>query len=143
MRVMGAGETRQFNGRSHFMRLAARAMRNVLVDHARHVRSSKRNYGEPALALDEALDAFAEQALDVVELDDTLERLGEVDEHLARLVELRFFAGMTLDETARALGVSASTIVREWRTTRAWLQQALDHPEPPAGEGEPGDIHGS
>ena len=128
MRVLGGGDARSFNGAEHFLRLAARAMRNVLVDHARSHGAHKRNDGAPALALDEALDAFEERALDVVELDDALERLTHVDEQLGRLVELRFFAGLTIAETAEALGTSTATVERSWRVARLWLRRELPGP---------------
>lgn len=141
LRLIGS-EGASFENRAHFFGAAARAIRRVLVEHARARGRLKRGGAAQRMDLDEDQLQTFERDADLLALDEALARLAELDVDKARLVELRFFAGMTLDETARALGVSASTIVREWRTTRAWLQQALDHPEDPSGD-EPGGIHGS
>lgn len=130
LRVKGAGE--QFANRAHFLGVAAKAMRSVLVDHARMKRADKRGAGRARVPLDDAVQLFETRVPDLVELDDLLARLSEVDATLARVVELRFFAGLSIEETARALNLSTATVERGWRTARAWLRVAL------SGEAEPG-----
>lgn len=118
---------RNWNDRRHFVHTAARAMRRVLVDHARRrnaVKRGKKVDVEPGI-VEEILGAFEEKSADVLELHDSLERLGEFDGELAKLVELRFFAGLSLPETAEALDCSISHVQRRWRLARAWLQRDL------------------
>ena len=110
-----------WQGRTHFMSVAARAMRSVLVDHARRKGSEKRGGEAERVELDTALVAFKEPSVDVLELDEALTTLSAMDSELGRIVELRFFAGMSIDETAAVLGVSAPTIARRWRVARMWL----------------------
>lgn len=112
--------------REHFLALAARAMRQVLVDHARRRRAVKR--GGTAIDLTIADDrlGFAIPLDDLIAVDDALTRLGERSERLARVVELRFFAGLSEDETARTLGVTTRTVQRDWAKARAWLHAELD-----------------
>ena len=125
----GTGEAgREWEGRGHFVRLAARAMRSVLVDHARAKRADKRGGGRGREALDGVLAHYEEKALDVLALNDALERLARMDEQLARIVELRFFAGLTIAETAPLLGVSTPTIERGWRVARLWLLREMPEP---------------
>ena len=132
MRVARASnEESGWNGRKHFLGVAAKAMRCVLVDHARARTTAKRGAGHERVALDEAVALFESRAVDLVELDEALESLGSFDPELARLVELRFFAGLSIAETAEVLERSTATIERGWRTARAFLRTAL-HPE--AGE---------
>ena len=126
MRVMGGAETPDWEDRGHFVRLAARAMRNVLVDHARARKAVRRGEGQKPAPLDGLLAYFEERELDVVELHETLEKLYTTDEALGRIVELRFFAGLTIEETAKALGVSTPTIERHWRVARMWLRRELE-----------------
>jgi RNA polymerase sigma factor (TIGR02999 family) len=95
------------------------------VDHARGHRRDKRGGGRAKLSLDEGLVASYEQAADLVALDDALAQLGERNPQQARIVEIRFFAGLTIEETAAVLGVSTSTVERDWRYARAWLYRAL------------------
>ena len=108
--------------RPRFFAMAATTMRRVLVDHARKLRADKRGSGAVAVSIDEvdALLTFA-QADELVALDDALARLGAVDARAARVVELRFFGGLTETETARALDVSPKTVQRDWLVARAWL----------------------
>jgi RNA polymerase sigma factor (TIGR02999 family) len=115
-----------WNSRAHFLGVAAKAMRSVLVDHARAARAHKRGHGHARVPLDDALDLFAAHVPDLVELDDLLQRLAAVDPDLTRIVELRFFAGLSIDETAQAMKVSTATVERGWRTARAWLRVALE-----------------
>ncbi|HKE00262.1 MAG TPA: sigma-70 family RNA polymerase sigma factor [Planctomycetota bacterium] len=114
-----------FEGRDHFVRTAVRAMRQILVDHARARRSGKRGGGAARLPLDEAVDSIEVDAIDLVALDEALGRLAAHDERLARTVELRFFGGLTIEETARLLGVSTPTVERDWRFARSWLHERL------------------
>jgi RNA polymerase sigma factor (TIGR02999 family) len=122
LRGPAAGHCR---GRSHFLCTAARAMRNVLVDHARRRAARKRGAPAERVALDEALAPYEDRALDLVALDETLERLGARDAELARVVELRFFGGLTAQETAAALGLSVRQVEGAWVTARGWLRQEL------------------
>jgi len=124
MKLVGGAPT-QFENRSHFASVAARAMRSVLVDHVRRRRAEKRGGDRVRVELDDVADLFVEQATDLIALDDSLERLSRMDEQLGRIVELRFFAGLSVEETARILGVSEPTIVRGWRVARMWLQREL------------------
>ncbi|HVS18190.1 MAG TPA: sigma-70 family RNA polymerase sigma factor [Planctomycetota bacterium] len=134
LRLMGVGEER-FESRAHFYGAAARAIRRVLVDHARSRRRLKRGAGGVRIELDGLELQAPERDARLVALDDALERLAELDPRKARLVELRFFAGMTLEQAASALGASPSTVARDWRTARAWLQSELDGGEPGSGDG--------
>ena len=125
LRLFSTEEAQSFNGRGHFLRAAACAMRSVLVDHARAKRAAKRGENPSNLPLDAALHVFEERSLDVVELSDAIQRLAESREDLARVVELRFFGGLTIPETAEALGVSTQTVDRRWRVAKLWLQKEL------------------
>ncbi len=123
--IEGAGRG-PWSSRSHFVRVAARAMRNVLVDHARSRSAQKRGGGRRIEhALDLALGELEKNVPDLVALDAALERLERLDEPLARIVELRFFGGLTIEETASVLGVSAPTVERGWRVARMWLRTEL------------------
>lgn len=111
--------------RAHFLGIAARAMRQVLVDHARRRRAAKRGGGEAAVSLSEADGALNIQSDDILALDEALERLGEQNPRLRQVVELRFFGGLTEEETAETLGVTARTVQRDWAKARAWLYKEL------------------
>jgi RNA polymerase sigma factor (TIGR02999 family) len=111
--------------RFHFFALTARAMREVLIDHARTRMRQKRGGGVKALDLDDVQIPVAEKAEELVALDEALERLETVDPELSRLVEWRFFAGLTVEEIASTLEVSERTVKRHWRTARAFLYQEL------------------
>lgn len=113
-------------GRAHFFGAAARSMRQILVDHARSRGAVKRGGAATRLPLDEALLLWEERALDLLGLDEALGRLAAHDERLARIVELRFFAGCEMAEVAAQLGVSVPTVERSWRLARAWLRAELD-----------------
>jgi RNA polymerase sigma factor (TIGR02999 family) len=110
-----------WHSRAHFFAIAARIMRQVLVDHARRKRAAKRECC--LVTLDDA-DAPA-APLEVLDLEDALEALAALDPRQARVVELRFFGGLDVEETAAVLDLSARTVKREWQTARAWLQQRL------------------
>jgi len=113
-------------GRSHFLAVAAMVMRSVLVDHARARQRAKRGGNARALSLGAADGvAAAEEPVDVVALDDALNRLAAQDARKARVVELRYFVGLSIEETAKALDSSPATVKREWTTARAWLRREL------------------
>ncbi|HJW92760.1 MAG TPA: sigma-70 family RNA polymerase sigma factor [Thermoanaerobaculia bacterium] len=111
--------------RTHFFAVAAQVMRRILVDYARRRNSEKRGGSMLPITLTAALDAAAEENFDVVALDLALENLAAIFPQQAKIVELRFYGGLTLDETAEALGISAATVSREWTMARAWLRRAL------------------
>lgn len=120
-----------WQNRRHFFAVAARAMRQVLVDYARQKTREKRGGDAPVVSLDAAPRSTipAEGPEELLVVDDALDRLAEEDERMARVVECRFFGDFTLEETADILGVSRSTVVRDWRTARAWLNRALSGSE--------------
>jgi RNA polymerase sigma-70 factor (ECF subfamily) len=112
--------------RQLFYAVAAQAMRRVLVDHARERMAQKRGGGVPLLPLEEAREAAApETAADVLAVDAAVERLARIDPRLARIVELKFFGGLSLEEIASLLDISPSTAWREWDAAKAWLQRSL------------------
>lgn len=121
------GPSPDYNGRSHFFGAAARAMRQILVDHARRRSRLKRGGGERPLALDDVGEVAAPdgRSVDLLDLDAALDRLAVLDPRQAAVVECRYFGGLSVEETAEALDLSASTVKREWRTARAWLYAAL------------------
>jgi RNA polymerase sigma factor (TIGR02999 family) len=100
-------------------------MRQILVDHARRQRADKRGGSMTLLGLDEALPVASTSSVDVLALDQALDALSAIDERQCRVVELRFFAGLTIDEAAEALGVSPATVEREWALAKAWLYRQL------------------
>ena len=112
--------------RHHFFGIAARMMRRVLVDHARSHAAEKRGGGLGRVSLDDANAAAGVRALELVELDDALQRLAEVFPRKAEVVELRFFGGFKVEETARILGVSDKTVMREWESAKLWLYREMD-----------------
>jgi RNA polymerase sigma factor (TIGR02999 family) len=114
-----------WQNRAQFLAVAARLMRHILVDHAREVRADKRGGGAHLLPLDEGLDFAPAKSVALVALDDALEALAGFDPRKARVVELRYFGGMTVDETAEVLGVHPDTVARDWRLAKAWLQHEL------------------
>ncbi|MCP3915619.1 MAG: sigma-70 family RNA polymerase sigma factor [bacterium] len=107
--------------RTHFLAVAARAMRQILVDHARSKNRAKRSAPGKQVPLDNLLVSYEERAVDIAQLDGALERLAGFDSDMARAVELRFFGGLSVDETAAAVGMSKRTFERKWQATRAWL----------------------
>jgi len=118
-----------WQNRAHFFAIAAQLMRSILVDHARSHAYAKRGGGARKIALDEALAVSQQRAADVVALDDALKRLAEIDPEQSRIVELKFFGGLTIEETAEVLGLSPATIKREWSTAKAWLYHELSRNE--------------
>ncbi len=114
-----------FDNREHFLAVAASAMRSVLVDSARAKRANKRGGDAARVPLEGLLVSFEERALDVLALDDALERLARVSTGAARVVELRFFGGLEQTDVAQVMGVSVSSVERDWRAARAWLRRDL------------------
>jgi RNA polymerase sigma factor (TIGR02999 family) len=116
-----------WQNRAHFFGVAATVMRRVLVDHARRHRASKRGEGQRTVAIDEAKDVAAStpNEMPILALDHALDRLEQLDAELAKIVELRAFGGLTIEEAAHVLGVSPSTAKRDWRTAKAWLNREL------------------
>ncbi len=119
-----------WRGRVHFFAVAARLMRRVLVDYARERDAAKRGGGERALTLDEARLSGGPSP-DVVALDEALDSLARIDERKSRVVELRFFGGLTIEETAGLLGVSHATVERDMKMAKAWLSRELQGSSPP------------
>ena len=115
----------EWESRSHFFGIAARLMRQILVEHARAHAAEKRGGGGAVLALDEALVYTGDNAAELVALDDALQALAQFDERKARVIELRYFSGLSVAETATALGLSLATIGHEARLARAWLHREL------------------
>jgi RNA polymerase sigma factor (TIGR02999 family) len=111
----------QWQNRAHFFGVAAQMMRRILIDHARAQQADKRGGEFEKLSLDENIDLSANRADELVALDDALKRLAEIDPQKSRLVELRFFGGLSVEETAEVLGISAPTVKRHWRMAKAWL----------------------
>jgi RNA polymerase sigma-70 factor, ECF subfamily len=116
-----------WESRAHFFGVAAHLMRQILVDHARKHRSAKRGGGVEKMSIDEIVGLGAEKPGDIIALDDALQALQEIDERKAKVIELRFFGGLSVDETAVALGVSPATIGREQRLAEAWLHRELSN----------------
>lgn len=119
------GRPPSVESRKHFLAIAARVMRRVLVDHARARKAGKRNEGKEAVSLDEALTIGHGRGRALVALDDALVALAAFDSRKARLVELRYFGGLTIEETADVLDTSLATVKREWALARAWLHREL------------------
>ena len=115
-----------WQSRAHFFGIAGLLMRQILVDHARARQADKRGSGGIKLSLDETLYLTDERAAVLVALDDALKELAEFDEEKARLVELRYFAGLSVEETAQAMGVSVSSVMRSWRSAKAWLMARIN-----------------
>lgn len=116
-----------WESRTHFFAIAAQAMRRILVDYAKTRNREKRGGGEENLPLEEALQVQAkeEKSVDLIALDEALTKLAEIDEQQARVVELRYFADLSLEETAEALRVSRATVARDWSVAKAWLLREL------------------
>jgi RNA polymerase sigma factor (TIGR02999 family) len=114
-----------WQNRMHFLAMSARLMRRVLVDLARSRRADKRGGGAVRVTFDEATMGESGPEADVIRLDDALQALAALDDRKSRVVELRFFGGLSVDETAEALRVSSKTVMRDWEFARAWLQQEM------------------
>ena len=142
---MAAERTRHFNGRTHFLAIAALSMRQILVQRARARRALKRGGAPARVTLDDVRvapdkiqagfgspDPNRQNDIDVLALDEALRKLATLDDALARIVELRYFGGLTVEETAEVVGVSPATVKRQWTVARVWLKRALE------GEAAPG-----
>jgi RNA polymerase sigma factor (TIGR02999 family) len=135
LRLVGTGQEQNWDSRGHFFAAAAEAMRRILVDRVRRKRSVKHGGGHVREEFDEVRLAAPEPVEDLLALDEALDRLATRDPVKAELVKLRYFAGMTIEEAARALGISNATAKRYWTYTRAWLYQEIagDRGQPPDG----------
>lgn len=114
-----------WKSRAHFFGIAAQMIRRILVDHARQQKAEKRGGGVICLQLDEAIAAPGKKDMDVVALDDALAKLSELDERQSQIIELRFFGGLSIEETAEVVRLSPATVKREWAMARAWLYREL------------------
>jgi RNA polymerase sigma factor (TIGR02999 family) len=121
-----------WKNRSHFFAISARIMRQILVDHARQTAAGKRGGDQQHLALDEVLVFSPAKSAALLALDEALTRLGEHDLRKAQVVELRYFGGMSVEETAEALQIHTNTVIRDWTMAKAWLRKAIE----PGGPGE-------
>ncbi|MCZ2148046.1 MAG: sigma-70 family RNA polymerase sigma factor [Bryobacterales bacterium] len=110
-------------GRAHFFAVASEMARRILVDHAKARNAKKR--GGPKVSLDDSPEPFVRQDADVIAINDALDELAKLDPRQAKIVELRYFAGLTIEETAEVIGVSTPTVKRDWLVARAFLQRAL------------------
>ena len=115
----------RWQNRAHFFGVAAQMIRRILVDHARGRHAAKRGAMAPKLSLDEAIALPDRKEFDLVALDDALNSLAKIDSQQARIVELRFFTGLTVEETAEVLGISPATVKRDWVTAKAWLYRDI------------------
>ena len=115
----------EWQDRAHFLAVSARLMRQILIDHARAHRYQKRGGGAVKVTLEEDIAVPSERGRDLVALDDALEALSQVDERKSRVIELRFFGGLTVEETAAVLSVSVDTVMRDWKLAKAWLLREL------------------
>lgn len=115
----------EWQNRAHFFGVAAQAMRRILVDHARGRNYQKRGGGAQQVSLDEAMTLAGDRAAELIALDEALRELAKMDERKSRVVELRYFGGLSLEETAEALGVSVPTVTRDWSTAKAWLLREM------------------
>lgn len=124
LKLVGSKEKRWQN-RAHFFGVAAQAMRHILVDHARSRQSEKRGGATQMIELDEAAIVSSSRAEEIVALDDALLRLSDLDQRKSRVVELRYFGGLNIDETAEVLKVSPETIIRDWKFAKTWLLREM------------------
>jgi RNA polymerase sigma factor (TIGR02999 family) len=131
LRLVGKGDEPHWDGRGHFFAAAAEAMRRILVENARHKRSLKRGGDRVRREFEEAMPAAPEPVEDLLALDEALDKLAKKDPQKAELVKLRYFAGMTIEEAATVLRISAATAKRHWAYTRAWLYQEIAGTPPP------------
>ena len=115
----------EWNDRAHFFAVAAQVMRHILIDHARSHLYGKRGAGAQHVPLDEVAVVSQERAAELVSLDDALTSLAKIDERKGKIIELRFFGGLSVDETAEVMNVSPVTVMREWRAAKAWLHREV------------------
>jgi RNA polymerase sigma factor (TIGR02999 family) len=126
----------RWQGRAHFFALASQMMRRILVDHARSRHYAKRGGGVRSVLLDEAIIISEQKAADVVALDEALTRLAAIAPRKSQVVELRYFGGLSMDEIAEVLKVSAITVRRDWTTAKAWLYRAIGGTDKASANGE-------
>lgn len=124
LRLVGS-EQIEWQNRAQFFSIAAQVMRHILVDHARKHAAEKRGSGERKLSLDEAVSFAAERDVNLVALDDALKELATLDEEQSRIVELRFFGGLSIKEIASVLDISETTVSRKWTTAKLWLRDQI------------------
>jgi RNA polymerase sigma factor (TIGR02999 family) len=117
-----------WRNRAHFMGVAATMMRRILINHAKANQAAKREGYAAAISLEDALGVFTNPQVDLLDLDHTLNRLTELDPQQGKVVELRYFGGLSIEETAEVLGISTATVKREWGTARLWLLQQMEGP---------------
>lgn len=114
-----------WQNKAHFFGIAAQMMRRILVDHARGHNAAKRGAGMPVLALDEAVAQAQKQSIEVLGLDEALEKLEKLDPQQRKIIELRFFGGLSIEDVANVLGISPATVKRDWAAARAWLYREV------------------
>ena len=124
LRLIG-NQNIQWQNRAHFFALASQAMRRVLIDWARKYRAAKRGAGKPKVELEKAAVFVESQAEEYLALDEALNRLEKLDQRQSKIIELRFFGGLTIEEVARVLNISPATVKREWSLARAWLYKQV------------------
>lgn len=124
-----------WQNRAHFFGIAAQMMRRILVDHARTKKRAKRGGSDIRVSFSEATLKAPDQDLDIVALDEALEHLAEIDEQQSKIVELRFFSGLTVEETAEVMGISAATVKRNWSMAKAWLHREISGAVEKNGQG--------
>jgi RNA polymerase sigma factor (TIGR02999 family) len=122
---LASDDGREWENRAHFFGVAAMSMRHVLVDHARGRRATKRGSGTPLLSLDEAIAISDERTAEIIALDDALSELAKLNKRQSEVVELRYFGGLTVEETAQVTKTSPETVGRDWRAAKAWLYSQL------------------
>lgn len=129
---LAGGENAQWESRAHFFAVAARAMRQILMNHARDKAAAKRGGGWHKITLDEAVTppGSASREIDLIALDEALDKLGGLSERQARIIELRYFGGLTIDETAHVLGLGTTTVEDDWHLAKAWLRRELKGASP-------------
>jgi RNA polymerase sigma-70 factor (ECF subfamily) len=125
VRLLG-GQKADWQGRAHFFALCAEIIRGIVVDYARTRHAAKRGGGAPHVPLEEALAVSEEQAPALLAIDDALKELARIDPRKGRVVELRFFGGLTVDETADILNISPDSVARDWRLARMWLMRQME-----------------
>ncbi len=125
LRLVGDMDGISWQNRAHFFGIAARSMRQLLVNHAVAHNADKRGGGHPSIALDDAVSFFQTQDIEILSLHDSLENLAAIDPRQVEIVELRFFAGLTIEEVAEVLAISETTVKREWEMAKAWLYRDL------------------
>ncbi|MBZ5527107.1 MAG: sigma-70 family RNA polymerase sigma factor [Acidobacteriia bacterium] len=121
----------EWQSRAHFFGVAARLMRQILVDHARASHAAKRGGASLTLSLNEAVAGSKGKELDILALDDALNNLAQINPQQSQIVELRFFSGLSIEDTSEVLGVSPATVKRNWTTARAWLFREINRSEQP------------